>query len=145
MTIIRGLYKSPPSYGARVVAHILNTPHLLKEYKRDVKHLSLQLKQRRQMLRKSLESLNTPGDWSHLTETVGLLCDLKLNSNNFTAFFNNLMYYLFFTEIQCDYLKEKYHIYIEPCSFISWYGVHQSNIEYLSQAIFETVTNLNLL
>lgn len=82
-SIIRGLYKSPPSYGAQVVAHILNTPRLLKQYQHDIEIISSVLKQKRQLLKDYLEKLGTPGNWNHLTETVGLLSDIKLSGKYF--------------------------------------------------------------
>lgn len=77
------MYKSPPNYGAQVVAHILNTPRLFKQYELDLEIISSVLKQNRQLLRDRLEKLGTPGNWDHLTETVGLLSDIKLSGKGF--------------------------------------------------------------
>lgn len=64
-----------PAFGARIVEMILKDD-LLGELRRlwdeDLKEMAAQLRSRRVKLRRLLEKLETPGQWDHVTDQVGM-------------------------------------------------------------------------
>ena len=71
----------------------------------------------RALLRHNLESIKTPGTWSHITDQIGMF--------SFTGL----------SEKVCEILIEKYHIYLLKSGRISMAGVNTKNVKYLAQSI----------
>ncbi|GME83829.1 unnamed protein product [Ambrosiozyma monospora] len=61
--IIRAEISNPPSYGAKIVSLILNTPELKKQWEQDLITMSTRIGQMRLKLRDELVKLGTPGTW----------------------------------------------------------------------------------
>jgi len=124
-TIVRANYSNPPAHGARIVKTVLSNPELNAEWRENIKTMSSRIIQMRAALRAKLEELGAPGDWSHITNQIGMFSYTGLNEN------------------QCKHLVEKYHIYLTKSGRISCCGVNSSNIDYLAKAITETVKSIN--
>jgi len=122
--LIRGMYSNPPSHGARIVAYVLNNPRLYNQWKDNIKTMSSRIIEMRQALRAALEKLATPGDWSHITSQIGMFSYTGLNTQ------------------QAEHMIQKHHIYMLRSGRISMCGVTPSNVNYVAQAIKETVTNV---
>ena len=62
-----------PIFGAMVVEAILKDPILCESWEEDVRSVAAQIRERRSKLRNLLEhDLSTPGDWTRITEQVGM-------------------------------------------------------------------------
>lgn len=63
---------APPDFGAKIVETVLSDEALKAQWREEVRDMALRLKHRRQVLRETLEKLEAPGDWRHLTEQNGM-------------------------------------------------------------------------
>ncbi|XP_018561316.1 aspartate aminotransferase, cytoplasmic-like isoform X2 [Anoplophora glabripennis] len=122
--IVRSMYSNPPSHGARIVTYVLSNQDLYTQWKDNIKTMSSRIIEMRRLLREALEHLGTPGDWSHITNQIGMFSYTGLN------------------EAQSINMVRKYHIYMLKSGRISMCGVTPSNVDYVAQAIYETVTSI---
>ena len=72
--------------------------------------------------RSTLERLNTPGTWHHVTDQIGMF--------SFTGM----------TPEMVDYLVKEKHIYLLKNGRISVAGLTPSNVNYVAESINEAVT-----
>ncbi|KAI0065474.1 aspartate aminotransferase [Artomyces pyxidatus] len=118
----RSEISNPPSYGARVVALILNTPELFEEWKADVHTMAGRIIEMRKELHRLLtEELHTPGNWDHIVKQIGMF--------SFTGI----------TPEQSKALTERDHIYLTVNGRISMAGLNRSNIRYFAEALDRVV------
>lgn len=122
--IVRAMYSNPPSHGARIVAYVLNNNDLYNEWRDNVKTMSGRIIEMRKLLRSALERLGAPGTWEHITTQIGMFSYTGLN------------------EIQSRYMIEKHHIYMLKSGRISMCGLTSANVEYVAQAIYDTLTSV---
>ena len=61
-----------PAFGAKIVEIILRDPELRAVWEEDVRAIARELRDRRSILRRTLEAKGVPGKWHHLTEQVGM-------------------------------------------------------------------------
>jgi aspartate aminotransferase len=119
--IIRAMYSNPPSHGVRIVQTVLGSPALYEEWRVCIRTMSQRIKDMRAGLRQRLESLGTPGDWSHITTQIGMFS------------------YVGLTEEQCVWLQQEKSLYLLKSSRISMCGVTPANIDYVAEAIHAAV------
>eukprot|EP00096_Caligus_rogercresseyi_P006553 TRINITY_DN2307_c0_g1_i1.p1 TRINITY_DN2307_c0_g1~~TRINITY_DN2307_c0_g1_i1.p1 ORF type:complete len:410 (-),score=125.33 TRINITY_DN2307_c0_g1_i1:433-1662(-) len=119
--IIRGAYSNPPAHGCRIVDGVLNDKDLYAEWKGCIETMSGRIKSMRKGLRDRLEKLNTPGQWNHITDQIGMF--------SFTGLSPDMVSYL---------VKEK-HIYLLSNGRISVAGLTPSNIDYVAESMNEAV------
>uniref|UniRef100_A0A161MPR5 Aspartate aminotransferase n=1 Tax=Triatoma infestans TaxID=30076 RepID=A0A161MPR5_TRIIF len=115
--LIRGMYSNPPSHGAKIVAMILNTESLRRDWKECMNIMSYRIKDMRIKLRDRLERLDTPGDWKHITTQIGMFSYTGLNLR------------------QVEHLVKKYHIYMFKSGRINMCGLNAENIDYVAQSL----------
>ena len=72
--------------------------------------------------RSTLERLNTPGTWHHVTDQIGMF--------SFTGM----------TPEMVDYLVKEKHIYLLKNGRISVAGLTPSNVNYVAESMNEAVT-----
>lgn len=123
-TVVRSNYSNPPAHGARIAAAILNNKALNDEWRENLKTMSSRMNNMRQLLYQKLNILSTPGNWDHILRSVGLFCFTGLN------------------ERQCNYLIKEYHIYLLRDGRINISALTTSNIDYVSNAIYDVVTSV---
>ncbi|KAK5108523.1 hypothetical protein LTR62_008263 [Meristemomyces frigidus] len=70
---------TPPSFGARVAAIILNDALLYQQWLQDLRMLFDRISDMRFRLRQQLESKQGTGTWKHLTDQKGKFCFSGLN------------------------------------------------------------------
>lgn len=92
--IIRPMYSNPPMHGALIVQKILSKPEYYSKWKEELSLVSSRIIQVRKLLRDELERLNTPGNWEHITNQIGMFSYTGLN------------------EKQCDMLINQLHVYM---------------------------------
>ncbi|TRY61851.1 hypothetical protein TCAL_17186 [Tigriopus californicus] len=110
-----------PAHGSRIVDLVLKDEQLFKEWCECIKVMSSRIIEMRQGLRERLEKLNTPGQWNHITEQIGMF------------FFHGTH-----TEM-CQFLLKEKHVYLLKNGRISMCGVTPSNLDYLAESINEAV------
>jgi len=115
--IIRAMYSNPPSHGVRIVHTVLSNPELYQEWRDCIKVMSSRIIDMRAGLRKRIEQLGTKGDWSHITNQIGMFS------------------YTGLTAEQCIWLKESMSLYLLKSGRISMCGVTPDNIDYVAEAI----------
>ncbi|XP_069773562.1 aspartate aminotransferase, cytoplasmic-like isoform X2 [Narcine bancroftii] len=121
--VARRTWSNPPSFGARIIATVLNNPAFLTEWQENLKKLAERLMLIKENLKKELRTLGTPGSWEHITKQVGL--------------------YIFpgFTGYQVNYLMKKMHIYLSPSAQTNISNVNSRNLAYLAHCIHEAVVS----
>ncbi|KAH9050729.1 aspartate aminotransferase [Lactarius hengduanensis] len=106
----RSEISNPPSYGARIVALILNNPELFEEWKADIRTMAGRIIQ----MRKELYRL--------LTE------ELRRQETGST-------YFTGISEAQSKALTEGAHVYLTTNGRISMAGLNSKNIRYFAEAL----------
>ncbi|CAB0033018.1 unnamed protein product [Trichogramma brassicae] len=120
--IVRGMYSNPPNHGARVVSTVLNNPELYEEWRDHIRTMSGRIKEMRKGLYNRLVTLNTPGNWEHIVNQIGMFS------------------YTGLSEKQVEYLIQNYHIYLLRSGRINMSGLSENNIDYVATAIHDAVT-----
>merc|ERR1711970_288579 len=119
------VYYSDPTWGNHGLIFkntVLNDPDLYQEWRDCIRTMSSRIIDMRSGLRKRIEDLGTPGDWSHITTQIGMFS------------------YVGLSEEQCIFLQKEKHLYLLKSSRISMCGVTPGNIDYVAKAIHEAVT-----
>ncbi|CDJ68778.1 aspartate aminotransferase, putative [Eimeria necatrix] len=119
--LARRAYSSPPLHGALVLARVLGGGPLRTQWEKELSAISQRIKNMRQLLRAKLEGKQTPGNWNHITQQVGMF--------SFTGL----------TPEQCELLTSKWHIYLLKNGRISMAGVNHSNVDYIVTAIDDVI------
>jgi len=123
--IVRGMVSNCPAYGARICAKILNNPELFAEWDENIKVMANRIKLMRRTLYDSLKAKNTPGNWDHILNQIGMF--------TFTGL----------TQKQCESLMNDHHVYLTTNGRISMPGLTNKNIAYVSDKIHLVVTTVN--
>ncbi|KAI8394073.1 aspartate aminotransferase [Radiomyces spectabilis] len=122
----RAEISNPPAYGARIVDIVLNDAALYAEWKENLKYMSNRIKEMRHALRSRLEELQTPGQWNHTTDQIGMFSFTGLKAP------------------QVKVLKEKYHIYMTDNGRVSMAGLSTTNVDYFARAVDDVVRNVSV-
>jgi aspartate/tyrosine/aromatic aminotransferase len=123
--IIRGMYSSPPVYGARIMSRILGDPKLFAEWEGELVLMSSRIKDMRTKLFQELIKLGgTPERWDRITKQIGMFS------------------YTGMSPAQVEYLRTEYHIYMADDGRISMAGLNESNVGYVADAMMTAVTKL---
>jgi len=113
--IARSGYSNPPCHGAFIVAHILNTPILYDEWKKELASMAGRIQDMRQKLYEGLAARGI--HWPHLIKQIGMFG------------------YTGLTAAQVGRLTEKHHIYLTLDGRISLAGLSTNNVQQLADAI----------
>lgn len=73
----RAEISTPPSFGAKIIATIIEKPELLQQWHRDLETMSNRMKEMRRRLYDELIKRQTPGNWGHLLTDVGVHNSLR--------------------------------------------------------------------
>lgn len=117
---------TPPAYGSRVAATILNDEEIYAQWLRDLRTMSGRIREMRWTLRSKLEANGSPRAWEHITRQQGMFC--------FTGL----------TERQVHVLRNVYHIYTTTDGRFSISGLNSDNIDYVVDAIQATQSSAKL-
>jgi len=120
--LVRANYSNPPAHGARIVDVVLQDPELFQEWRDCIQTMAQRIISMRKGLRERLEKLGTPGDWSHITNQIGMFS------------------YTGLTPEMCEFLKSERHLYLLKSGRISMCGVTSGNLDYVAQSIYDAVT-----
>ncbi|PLB47998.1 aspartate aminotransferase/Glutamic oxaloacetic transaminase [Aspergillus steynii IBT 23096] len=117
----RAEYSNPPRFGSRIVETVLGDEELRAQWRQDLDTMSARIRGIRGQLRRKLEALGTPGDWSHIEEQIGMFSYTGLKKE------------------QVERLKTEYHVYLLPSGRASLCGLNEDNVEYVARAISDVV------
>lgn len=113
---VRRNYSSPPSYGAHIISHILNSPELKSEWTQEVKQMRNRIVEMRQSLFDVLQSEVPNQGFSYLTRQRGMFS------------------YTGLTAQQVNQMREQYGIYLVGSGRICVAGLNHHNIESVAKA-----------
>ncbi|KAK3075637.1 Aspartate aminotransferase, cytoplasmic [Teratosphaeriaceae sp. CCFEE 6253] len=113
----RSEISNPPAYGARIASTILNNEKLFAQWEDDLRTMSGRIKDMRKALKEHLDKLETPGNWDHITNQIGMFSFTGLN------------------EGQVQKLREQSHVYMTKNGRISMAGLNTNNVEYFAKAV----------
>lgn len=111
------MYSNPPVHGALIVNKILNKPEYFQRWASELEAVSKRILEVRDLLKKRLLELSTPGNWDHIVNQIGMFS------------------YTGLSEKVCDALIKKYHIYMLRNGRISLTGITKKNVEHLATSI----------
>ncbi|MFM8929108.1 MAG: amino acid aminotransferase [Betaproteobacteria bacterium] len=77
--VIRTNYSNPPTFGAQVVATVLNTPALRQQWEDELGQMRVRIKAMREQLVAKLTATGVPGDLSFITRQKGMFSYSGLN------------------------------------------------------------------
>eukprot|EP01080_Neovahlkampfia_damariscottae_P012165 gene12165-5655_t len=117
--LIRGMYSTPPIYGARIVSTVFSTPELKSMWEKDVKEMADRIKTMRDQLVTSLKSAGSTKNWDHITNQIGMFAFSGLSPEEVEA------------------IKEKHHIYMTKDGRISISGLNTKNVDTVAKAIHD--------
>jgi len=117
----RSEISNPPAYGARIASTILNDDELFALWEDNLREMSGRIIDMRKALKGHLEKLDTPGNWDHITNQIGMF--------SFTGL----------TEKQVLKIREDAHVYMTKNGRISMAGLNTGNVEYVAKAIDKVV------
>lgn len=118
---IRANYSNPPAHGAAIVTTILSDDALSRQWQVELAEMRDRIQRMRKELVTRLESLSSERDFSFITAQKGMFSYSGLSKS------------------EVKYLKDEYAIYAVDSGRINIAGINDSNIERLSQAIYEAI------
>eukprot|EP00755_Sulcionema_specki_P001528 Sspe_Gene.3277::Locus_1074_Transcript_1_1_Confidence_1.000_Length_2808::g.3277::m.3277/K14454/GOT1; aspartate aminotransferase, cytoplasmic len=119
--IARRLYSNPPAHGARIVLAILSNPELRAEWQAELKTMAGRIVQMRHALKNKLIELDTPGNWQHIVDQIGMF--------SFTGL----------SKAQCEIVTKKHHVYMLANGRISMAGLSSRNVETVARAFYDAI------
>ena len=120
----RSEISNPPIYGAKIASIVLNDPQLFKEWEDDLTTMSGRIIDMRKSLKSELDKLETPGNWDHIMNQIGMF--------SFTGL----------AEPQVMELRSKWHVYMTKNGRISMAGLNTGNVKYFAEAVDDVVRNV---
>ncbi|KAI0420563.1 aspartate aminotransferase-like protein [Xylaria grammica] len=121
--ISRAEISSTPSFGAKIVATIVQNPDLRDQWHRDVKTMSNRLGIMRRRLYEELTKRGPPGNWGHLLTDIGMFSMTGLSPEKVKV------------------LRDTFHIYLFPTGRLSFTGLTESNVEYVAESIYRVAVS----
>lgn len=117
-TLIRGNYSTPPTFGAGLVATILNQPELRHAWAEELEQMRVRLVGLRERLSHALALLTgEPEDWNYIERQQGLFSYMRLSPQ------------------QVEALRREHAVYLLKSGRLCIAGLTDSNIEYVAHAI----------
>lgn len=117
--IIRGNYSNPPRHGVQIVANILQSETLKKEWLQELASMRDRIKSMRKALGAGLEAKVKDKDWSYINHQSGFFSFCGLNTE------------------QTQQLLQKYAIYMPSDGRINIAGLNEHNLDYVVNALAE--------
>jgi len=122
--VIRPMYSNPPKHGAYIAKRILGNPSYYQQWEKEMKMMSDRILEMRKMLKAEVDRLQTPGNWDHIMNQIGM----------FT--------YTGLTKEQVLGIRKKYAIYFLESGRISVAGLTSRNVRYFAEAMDDAVRNM---
>lgn len=120
--LLRPIYSSPPTHGARITATILENSDKYSMWKEELTFMARRVIMMRQRLYDLLIRNEAPGSWEHIIRQKGMFC------------FSGL------TELQVKLMKDKFHVYMTGDGRMCMAALNNGNIEYVANALKSILT-----
>lgn len=124
--VIRPIYSSPPLHGARLATHVLGDPQLFSQWCGELRVMSGRVQSMRSQLADELRRIGAlapdGGDWSHITNQIGMFAYTGLSSEH------------------VDKLRTSFHIYMTQDGRMSMAGLKSKDIPYVAQKMKEVLS-----
>ena len=121
--VVRVNYSNPPLHPMRLVHKVLSDEKLNAAWRIELESVAGRIIEMRKLLRAELERIGTPGDWSNITNQIGMFS------------------YTGMSEAQSERMVNKYHIYMLKNGRISMSGLTTKNVplvaSYMKKSIEE--------
>ncbi|GFR52883.1 hypothetical protein Agub_g15515 [Astrephomene gubernaculifera] len=121
--LARALYSNPPTHGAKIAAEVVNNKELFDEWKVEMRGMAGRIERVRGELQAALEAKCPQKDWSFITRQIGMF--------SFTGL----------SPAQVDNMTNKHAVYMTRDGRISLAGLNSAKVEYLADAIVDSVRN----
>jgi len=115
--VVRTLYSSPPSYGAQLVAIILNHPELRPLWERELEEMRRRILEMRDLFAKRLKEALPHRDFSFILKQRGMFSYSGLS-----------------VEVMKT-LRERYHVYGLDSGRICVAAINHKNVDYICESI----------
>ncbi len=117
MSVARGIYSMPPSYGGALVDIILSDTGLRKDWESEVNAMRNRMKTLRAMLVDKLHENGADKDFSFINEQKGMFSFLCISPE------------------QVREVREKHSVYFVESSRVNIAGINQQNVDTLAKAL----------
>jgi aspartate/tyrosine/aromatic aminotransferase len=115
--MIRTTYSNPPIHGAKIVAYVLSTPSLRKEWEHELGEMRKRIDQMRMCLFNRLAELGKANIFHQISKGRGMFGFTGLNKT------------------QVDRIITDYGIYMTSDGRINFCGLNSSNLDYVAEAL----------
>jgi aspartate aminotransferase len=118
---------------------LLNDKNMFDEWNRDVKTMAGRIIEMREALYDQLvNKLQTPGDWKHITNQIGMFSFTGLNPDQCKAMVDNAHIYMTGNGAYPEYVTPE-AVLTQHTGRISMAGINTNNVEYVAQSIDKAV------
>ncbi|KAI8473711.1 MAG: aspartate aminotransferase [Monoraphidium minutum] len=121
--IARALWSNPPTHGARIAAEVVGDAGMFEEWKAEMAGMAGRIAQVRGELRAALEKRMADKDWSFVTKQIGMFSYTGMSPQ------------------QVDNMTNKHAVYMTRDGRISLAGLSSAKVNYLADAIVDSVRN----
>src|SRR3954470_21487301 len=119
--VIRTNYSNPPTHGGQIAATILNTPELRALWEQELAGMRVRIKQMRGALVEKLKSKGVKGDFSFITQQVGMFSYSGLGKDQMVR------------------LRNEFGVYGIESGRICVAALNSKNIDYIAESIAKVV------
>jgi len=119
--VIRTNYSNPPTHGGQVAATILNTPELRALWEQELAGMRVRIKQMRTALVEKLQSKGVKGDFSFITQQVGMFSYSGLSKDQMVR------------------LRSEFGVYGIDSGRICVAALNSKNLDYVAESIAAVV------
>ena len=119
--VIRTNYSNPQIHGAAVVATVLNTPELRKQWEQELAEMRVRIKAMRQKLVDGLKAAGVKQDMSFITQQVGMFSYSGLNKDQMVR------------------LRSEFGVYGTDTGRMCVAALNSRNIDYVCQSIAKVI------
>lgn len=119
--MVRVNYSNPPLHGARIVAHVLSHPHLVKRWEHELTQMRQRIDGMRQQLVQKLASHHVRIELEHLKNSQGMFCYSGLSKQ------------------QAERMCQEFGIYMTLDGRINVCGLTRANLDAVASAMFQVM------
>ena len=121
MNIVRGIYSMPPSHGAAIVAEILTTPELNRQWQEELSRMRERIIAIRSSLSEDLKARLGSDRFDFIAKQTGMFSFLGVS------------------EEQVERLASDYGIYMASNSRMNLAGLNENNLEYFCESLIKVL------
>ncbi|KXZ44764.1 hypothetical protein GPECTOR_62g879 [Gonium pectorale] len=127
--LARALYSNPPTWGAKIAAEVVNDKELFDEWKGEMRGMAGRIERVRGELKTALDAKYPDKDWSFITRQIGMFSFTGLTPAQASG------------GRRVDNMTNKHAVYMTRDGRISLAGLNSAKVDYLANAIVDSVRN----